>query len=140
MAIVADLETFKLLFPELTGVGDPTITFYLEIYTDSLAEVYWAECFNQAILYRSAHEIALSQNRQANAQTNEAGQVITSTGSGAITSASAGAISVSYAQTASATQGSEADAYFSLTQYGQQYLTLKRECMPYGVLAVATCQ
>ena len=135
MSIVADLASFRILYPEFNGVSDDTVTAYIEIATDSLDDVNWSDCYARAVLAVTAHEIALSQNRQANAQTNEIGQVITSAGSGAITSASAGGISASYAQSASVSAGNDTDAYYSQTQYGQQYLSLKRQCLSYAVLA-----
>ncbi len=130
-----DLVTFRIFFPEFSSVAAEPIELYLALYNTSLQEDTWGDCFGEAILYRSAHEVALSQNRQANAQTTSSGFVTTSSGAGAITQASAGAISASYAQSSTQSLGSDTDTYLSQTQYGQQYLALKRQCLPLAVRA-----
>ena len=138
MLPIGDLIAFRLFFPEFSGIDAAVIELYLVLYNATLEETTWGDCFGQAVLYRSAHELALSQNRQANAQTTSSGFVTTSSGAGAITQASAGGISASYAQSTTQSAGSDTDTYLSQTQYGQQYLALKRQCFPLAVRAV--CQ
>jgi hypothetical protein len=140
MAIVADIATFKTLFPEFAGVGDGVITFYLNFYGDSqagLSLTYWGNTLGEAQLYASAHEIALSQNRQANATTTVDGFVTTSTGAGAMISAGGAQLTVGFGSSATVTQGNDADVYFSKTEYGQRFLLLKRSRMPLAILAEA---
>lgn len=140
MAIVADIATFKILFPEFAGVGDDVITFYLDFYGDSqagLSLTYWGHTLGEAQLYASAHEIALSQNRQANATTTVDGFVTTVTGAGAMISAAGVQLSAGFSSSATMTQGNDADVYFSQTQYGQRFLLLKRSRMPLAILAEA---
>lgn len=135
MAIIADLATFRVFYPEFDPVPDATVVIYLDLFNEELDEVYWRTCKPKAVLARSAHEIALSQNRQSNAQETDAGQVVTAAGSGAISSATAGAITAGYTVGATLTSGSDADVYFYKTEYGQQYLLLKRQCLPLAILA-----
>lgn len=140
MAIVADVATFKILFPEFADVGDDVIEFYLDMYQDSsvgLSITFWGNTLGEATLYASAHEIALSQNRQANAKLAPGDFVTTSSGSGAITTASGAQISVGFGTSATVTQGNDADVYFTKTEYGQRFLLLKRSRMPLGILAEA---
>lgn len=138
MAIPATVVQFKILFPEFDSVSDAIIQIYLDIATDELSISQWGECLNKAILYLSAHELALSQNRQANSNVTSSGLVVTSSGSAAITSASTGGISASFGSTATMSQGSDRNTYLLKTEYGQMYLSLKRECLAVGV--VVLCQ
>lgn len=138
MTIVANISTFKILFPEFASVGDDVIQFYIDMYGDintGLSATYWGNTKGEAQLYASAHEIALSQNRQANAGESPGGQVTTAHGSGAMTSASGAQLSASFGASVTVTQGSDADVYFTRTEYGQRFLFLKRSRMPLGVLA-----
>lgn len=132
----ADIATFNILFPEFESIDDVTVQFYLDKSDCTLSDVYWGDTKPEAQLYYSAHQIAVSQNRQANAQTSAGGQVITSGGAGAITSASAGAISVGYAQSATSAEGSDADTPFTTTAYGQWFLYLKRTRMPLALVGI----
>lgn len=138
MAIPATVVQFKILFPEFDAVPDATIQVYLDIASDELSTTQWGTCLNKAILYLSAHELALSQNRRANSNLTTSGLVVTSSGAGAITSASAGGISAGFGSTATMTQGSDRNTYLLKTEYGQMYLSLKRECLSVGV--VILCQ
>lgn len=135
MALDPTLLNFRALYPEFGSVADARIQLYIDIYTESLSETNWEDCFGLAVIYRSAHELALSQNREANASVTANSQTVTASGAGAITQASAGQISVSYAETATQSGGSDNDAYLSQTQYGQQYLALKRQCLAMGIIA-----
>lgn len=137
MEIVADLATFRIQFPEFDSIPDATVVYYLDICLAELNEIAWGLCYGKASLYCSAHEIALSQNRQANTQVTDAGFVITSAGSGAVTQASAGQISATYSENGTLTAGSDADVYYYQTTYGQHFLKLKRECLP--IMAIAGC-
>jgi hypothetical protein len=140
VAIVANIATFKILFPEFTDVGDDVIQFYIDMYGDDkvgLSTTYWGNTKGEAQLYASAHEIALSQNRQANAKESPGGFVTTAHGSGAMTSASGAQLSASFGVSATVAQGNDADVYFTRTEYGQRFLLLKRSRMPLGILALA---
>ncbi len=129
MPLTGTLIEFRALFPEFDPVSDVTVQPQLDQCTEDLSETAWGKCYGKAILYCAAHEIALSQNRQANATVNAAGLVGTTTGAGAITGASAGGISASFSQSATQSTGSDADVYLSKTEYGQRFIALKRQCL-----------
>lgn len=135
MPLVPDLITFRLKFPVFKSVGNPEILFYLNQYNSELTPLYWGDCLGEAVLLLTAHEIALSQNSQANAQISPDGFVVTSSGAGAITQAAAAELSVSFAEPAVGSSGSANDAYYQKTEYGQKYVALKRECLPRGLVA-----
>ena len=133
----ADVATFRILFPEFDPVADSTVQFYLDYYDCALSNLYWGDPASdpnsmkpEAELYASAHEIALSQNRIANASVDPNGVVTTSSTAGPMTSASAGSISAGFGATVLSTQGSAADTFFATTEYGQHFLMLKRVKMP----------
>lgn len=139
MAIVANVATFKILFPEFATVGDDVIQFYIDLYGDDkvgLSVSFWGNTLGEAQLYASAHEIALSQNRQANAKESPGGFITTAHSSGAMISASGAQLSAAFGASSTVTQGSDADTYFTRTEYGQRFLLLKRSRMPLGVVAV----
>lgn len=135
MAIVADLATFRVLFPEFASVPDATVTLWLDDTDSTLSDTAWGDCRDKAILYYVAHIIALSQNAQSEATTDPGGNVQTASRSGPISSSSAGGLSVSFASNSSASSGSENDAWLQQTNYGQTYATLKRKCLPAGGIA-----
>lgn len=136
MAIVADLANFRLLFPEFDPVSDTEVQFYIDLSLEELSTTYWGDCYDRAALYLAAHQLALSQNRRSNVSIDPDGFVETSSGAGAITQASAGGLSASYSPSLSDTSGSDRDSWLNKTEYGQNYLALKRTCMPLGVRTV----
>jgi len=135
MAIIADLATFRVLFPEFDPVDDAEIEVYLDLSNDELSDIYWGVCYDRAVLYLAAHQLALSQNRRSDTTTDDLGFVETSTGAGAITQASAGGISAGYSASISDTAGNDRDSWLGKTEYGQMYLALKRTCLPIGLIA-----
>lgn len=131
----ADLPTFRILFPELDGVDDATVQFYLDKSGCELSDTNWGCTLPEAQLYYSAHFIALSQERQSNASTDDDGNTVISGAAGVLTSASAGAISVGITPTITATQGNDANSFFTTTPYGRTYLYLKQTRMPIAEIA-----
>lgn len=141
---MANLIEFEILFPEFLPVSDITVQLYLDRMDVFLSgeqpnvqNTAWGNCYDDAVYYLTAHEIALSQNRQAVTKTDANGLMITSSSAGAITSASESRLSVSFASPKSLTDGSSVDAYYALTQYGQRYLALKQQCLSQG--GIVTC-
>ena len=141
----ADVATFRILFPEFDPVVDATVQFYLDQYGCTLSNTNWGDPASdpcsmkpEAQLYASAHEIALSQNRIADASVDPNGVVTTSGTAGPMTSASAGSISASFGASITAMQGSAADTWWATTGYGQHFLLLKRSKMPLSVSS--SCQ
>lgn len=124
---------FQAAFPELAAVTN--IQFTLDTYITTLSRKNWGDCFNPAVLLRSAHGIALEQNRQAES-TQSGGFSVTPGGRGALTSASAGGLSSSYTDPKQANDNSH-DAWLKLTPYGQQYVSLRSQCLSSGGLIPA---
>ena len=128
------LPEFRAFFPEFNPVPDVSVNVYLDLNIDFLDVVQWQDNLGLAILYRTAHELALSQNRQAGASTTD-GFVTTASASGSLDSASAAEISASYTSSTTQTTGSDTDVYLAKTEYGQMYLALKRQSLSLGVRA-----
>lgn len=121
------VRSFKLRFPEFSGVDDPTIEFWLGDVDSELSETAFGEHYNKAVETLAAHELALSNQRAANAQTDESGKVQTQP-QGTVVSASADGLSVSLAAPKAAT-GTNREAYLSQTPYGTAYLSLRARCL-----------
>lgn len=126
MALVADVPTFRVLFPELDAVPDARVQVALDGARDELSPTLWGKCYEKAILYFAAHEIALSLVRQ---QDGEDGAT---TPTGRVQSASVEGLSVSFAVPANTTANSD---WLSQTPYGQAFLALTRRCLSRGVLS-----
>lgn len=127
------LPTFKLRFPEFGDGIDDAITFWLGETDAELCESSFGTCYGVAVETLSAHKLALSQQRQANAQTDGSGSVQIQP-QGTIASASADGLSVSFAVPKSAT-GNAREAYLSQTPYGIEYLSIRAKCLPRGRVA-----
>lgn len=128
------LVTFKLRFPEFGDGLDTPIQFWLDEVGAVLCEASFGTCYGEAVETLAAHKLALSQGRQAGAQSNGAGNVQIQA-QGAVVSASADGLSVSFATTKAATSGSNREAYLSQTPYGVEYLSLRSRCLPRGRVA-----
>lgn len=122
----ADLVTFRAIFPEFVTIADDTVNVWLNDATDTLSQTAWGDCYGHAVLYYTAHNLALSQNRAADAVV-DGSSVRTQATAGVITSASDGRLSTSFAD--SSANGSQRDKWFSKTEYGQAYIAKRRECL-----------
>lgn len=121
-----DLATFRVLFAEFAAVQDATVNVRLEDSLSLLCEGSWGTCYPKAVLYYTAHQLALSENRRAEAVVNGT-NVQTAATSGVISSASDGRISTSF--TEGNKNGNEKDLWLDRTQYGQAYNALRRQCL-----------
>jgi hypothetical protein len=130
-----DLPAFRARFPEFAPVVDATVQVWLDDSEADLSPEAWGDCYDRAVLYFAAHQLALSQNRVAGAAVGAGGAVVTTGGAGAIASASGGGLSVSFAVPKQATDGSIADAWLLQTAYGQYYLQLRDTCISTGRIA-----
>lgn len=131
--MAADLATFRLYFPEWGAVADARVQLYLDDAEAYLNKQIWGDCYDKAVLYWSAHKLALSEQRVA--QGSGAG----GSGAGPLTSASVDGVSVGYAAPAWATGTNAGDAEYSKTPYGQEYLSLRQACLPSGLLMRCGC-
>ncbi len=119
---------FKSLFPEFDPLDDAVITVWLDQALATLSSSNWGVCYNEAVLYLTAHNLALSQKRIASAQVRGANVLISST-AGPLTSASGAGLSVSYAFSNLATTGNANQSQYQKTDYGQYYAALKVRCL-----------
>lgn len=132
MAIEPTLVNFRALFPEFDSVAEASVYLYLDNNSLLLSSVSWGNCWGRAVLWLSAHEIALSQNRQASF-TSANGLVITPAAqSGAVSSSSAGGLSAGFTTSLSQTSGNDNKTWLQSTVYGQRYAALKKQCLSQG--------
>ena len=47
--MIADLATFRALFPEFDSVNDIRVQLYLDDASDELSESAWGKCYNKAV-------------------------------------------------------------------------------------------
>lgn len=125
-----DLATFRALFPEFASVPDASIQVLLTGNEEGLSKSNWGLCFAKAVLYLTAHELALSQARIAGSVDAGGGVVIAPTGQ--VQSASAEGLSVSFAIPSNQ---NEYQAWLAQTPYGQRFLALQRQCLSRGRLS-----
>ncbi len=136
MAVDPTLENFRLVFPEFDPVADVAVEIYLDPNRDNLSTTAWGNCWGKAVLYLTAHELALAQNRQFSASESD-GKVQIPAQSGVISSSSAGGLSASFTTSASQSSGNDNQSWLQQTPYGQRYAALKRQCLSLGRLV--TC-
>lgn len=129
MKLLADLPSYRALFPEHEPLANSLIELQLDEAREHLSACGWGRCYERALLLWTAHELALSQARQAGAAKTENGQVVVQA-SGTLTGATAAGVSVAFAEPPA--MRSHDGAYFSQTPYGQRYLALMRECLSRG--------
>lgn len=118
--MIADLATFRALWPELDSVPDAVVQAYLDDAAATLSAGAWGNCYAKAQLLYAAHMAALYAARQNAA----AGGV--AVGGGPIQSASAEGLSVTFAIP---TNRSETATWWALTPYGQEYWVLRGRCL-----------
>lgn len=127
-----NLETFRIIYPEFVTIDDTVVQFWIDDAIEFLLESAWGKCYPKAVLSLSAHELSLTQSRQANSAVNAAGLVEVGQ-SGIISSASEGDLSVSF-ESKSETAKTADSSIYSQTPYGLQYLSLRRQCLRRGTL------
>ena len=126
--MAADLSTFRICYPEFDPVADAAVQVWIDKSANYLNPDSWSDCFDDAVLARSAHTLALSQARIAAAQAIN-GAVVVPGGSGAITSSSVGGVSTGYAATGASSSERNSDAWYAQTPYGQEFLALRESCL-----------
>lgn len=123
-----DLATFRALFPELSGTPDATVTLWLTDSTDFLLQSSWGKCWPKAVLYLSAHQIAVANARAASA----AGGIVPQ--SGVLQSGSEEGISFTFFDKGTTDRGAWAQ-WLATTPYGDAYAALQRACITRGMLS-----
>ncbi len=131
MKITADLATFRVMFPEFDQVADATIEFWLDDCLEMLSKTNWSDCYDKAVLYYTAHNIALSQRQQAFSNVNHDGFVNTPA-TGVVSSMSDKSLSIEFSNSGTVSLGNDNQTWLQQTQYGQRYAALKKQCLPIG--------
>ncbi len=131
-----DVTSFKARFPEFGSGVDARITFYLADVVAELSKPAWGTVpiWAKACETLAAHRLALSQQRTAEAQVTDGGQVVIAQ-QGTIQNASADGLSVGFAGKQSQTAGTVAEEEYSQTPYGIQYMTMRARFLRRGRLA-----
>lgn len=119
-----DLATFRALFREFESVADPVIDLYLDDASETLDMAAWGRCYAKAVLYYTAHELALANARVSSAAM--VGDTVTIPQSGKLQSGSQGGISFSFEQSQAK---SMSDEWLAQSPYGQSFAALRRQCL-----------
>ena len=124
-----DLATFRLSFPEFDSVTDDRVNFYIGKALNYLNDDVFGSCYDEAALYWTAHQLALSQAR-INGDASSGG----ASGINPIASATVGGVSVSYHMPNISSMNTTTSSSYRLTPYGLQYLSIRDSCLPGGRL------
>jgi len=124
------IAEFRGLLPEFTEsvTDDDTVQFWLDHSTLQLTPGAWGVCFNDAVIYLSAHQIGLIAQRAS------VGVVGGQVGVGAISSSSVDGVSASFATPDYLVNGTKEEIALARTVYGQDFLALREVCVSGGVL------
>ena len=126
--MIADLATFRALFPELSATLDATVSLWLSDAAGELSAGAWGACYAKAQLYLAAHNVALANARAASA----AGGVVPQ--SGVLQSGSEEGISFAFADRGTAGRSANAQ-WLAQSPYGDALAALGRRCLTRGELS-----
>jgi hypothetical protein len=115
---------FKIRFPEFVSVDDSRIQFWLDDAQLEVGEPAWGTLYEKGVMLLSAHLLSVDQS---NSDEDESGGA-----TGNVTSRSVGDVSVSFAK---ATSDSSSDDWYLQTNYGSEYLRLKKR-VGMGIVAI----
>lgn len=107
-------STFKVRFPEFVSEEDARIQLFLDDAELILNSTYWGDKLDLGTAYFTAHSLAVA-NRMA-----EGGSAGTT---GPVSARAVDGVSVTYGSSAPVA-GSQGEAYYLSTSYGQKYLAL----------------
>lgn len=107
-----DVASFKVRFPEFGSVDDARVQFFIDDSVEILNEHYWSCKYDLGLYYHTAHILSLSSKTDSGL----------SGSSSMVSSKSVDGTSISYSTPSIKGQS---DAYYSSTQYGQRYLSLR---------------
>jgi len=128
---VSSLTEFRDRYPEFVSVADSRVNVWLSVAARRLAPVAWGILYQDAALLLTAHFLDLSLQRQAAAGgggLGPGGQLI-----GGITSVTTDRLSMSSGGVAN--RKTMDDNYFSMTEYGLAFLSL-RDCIPTSFITI----
>lgn len=117
MALSA-LDTLKLIAPPFAGLGDATLTLWLELALPSLDIAVFGEKYTTALAYYTAAMLATSG---VPGGLQAAGAV-----AAPVTGRRAGEVAEQYAQVQ--LPAGSAENWLRLSAYGQMYLSIRAQC------------
>jgi len=125
------IAEFRELLPEFTEsvVSDDSVQFWLDRSTLQLIPDAWGVCFNDAVIYLSAHQVGLAAQR---ASTGGVGGV--AGGAGVVSSGNVDGVSTSFTTPEYLTNGTKEEISLARTVYGQEFLALRETCVQGGTL------
>jgi len=121
--VAADLATFRMLFPEFSGSIDDQINFWITRSSNYLSQGNFNDCWEDAVLYHAAHNLA---------QSNARGRLSAAQGAnapGVIQSASADGTTTTFALPKYINEANASDTEYAKTAYGQKYLQIRENCI-----------
>ncbi len=116
---------FKVRFPEFGETDDSRIQFWLNDAQLEVGESAWGDLYEKGVMLLAAHFLSLDQINQ---DEDESGGI-----TGNVTSRSVGDVSVSFAKSSS---DSSSDDWYLQTNYGSEYLRLKKR-VGMGIVAIS---
>lgn len=121
--ISAVIKIFRIMAAEFQDVGDDVVSQWIELTSPFVSKKRFAKLYTQALALLTAHRMKLAGLSPVDIAN---GGTASSVGGGAaVTSFSEGAMSISF----NSASPLEADSELTLTQYGTQYLSLRRLCV-----------
>lgn len=122
MAECPTIAKFKEWFNAFQSQPDGTIQRFLDEACSIISEALDDGCYERAVLYYTAHLLALDIRTREN---SSAAGVPSPDASGLLSGSSADGLSVSYT---SRTADSSSEAWLQSTPYGQRYFEIIKEC------------
>ncbi|MFT9498027.1 DUF4054 domain-containing protein [Anaerosolibacter sp.] len=117
---MAILQTFRKVAPEFAGIGDAEVQGWIDLSGPFVSQKRFADLYEIALAYYTAHMIKLSQPEHISENANVAGLIV---------SEKEGDVSRHYADTSS--KLGAVGIELSKTLYGRQFMTLsKRRSLP----------
>lgn len=111
-------EVIRLVAPEFKEESEDTLNMWLELTKPYVSKKRFAEMYDQALAYLTAHKMKMSGLGDTSLYGNIADTM-------RVSSVSEGGISVSY-NNPSAASSQDTDAELMLTSYGMQFLHIRR--------------
>jgi hypothetical protein len=117
------LQAFRLVATEFSGVSDETVESWFELCEPLVSRRRFRRLYNQALALLAAHRMKLAQVGGSEGGGAELSQLASYKASG-VSNVSEGETSIGFANAGVATPGVDSD--YALTDYGTQFLSLRR--------------
>lgn len=121
--IAAIIKIFRIIALEFQDTDDDAVIQWIELTSPFVSKKRFAKLYTQALALLTAHRMKLAGLSPVDIANG--GSVSSVGGGAAVSSFSEGAMSISF----NSANPLEADSELTLTQYGTQYLSLRRVCV-----------